>query len=190
MTRVKICGITNPTDLEAALDAGADYIGIVREPTSKRYVENPTELIQLAAGRAPVICVFGPYISDDFIQLCDSIQTISGVNLPNLLRTFRIGETPVENIVTSSSGPILLDSFDEGSFGGTGEVGDWDLASEVVSKVEHPVFLAGGLTPDNVRDAIAKVRPFAVDVSSGVESSPGKKDHGAIRAFIEAARSV
>ncbi len=190
MTRVKICGITNAADMEAALTASADYVGIVREPASPRYVDNPVQLAALAAGRAAVIGVYGEFYDDTYVKVFDSIQTIWDVPLSSLLKVFRLGETPVDNIVATASGPLLLDSFHPDAYGGTGKVADWDQAAEVVRRCPHPVFLAGGLTPDNVADAIRHVRPFAVDVSSGVEESQGKKDHGKIRAFIEAARNV
>jgi len=190
VTRVKICGITSAPDMEAALEAGADYVGIVREPTSPRYVENPVQLAALAAGRAAVIGVFGKFSDDSFIQVFDSIQTLSDVAIPSLLKVFRLGETPVDKIVESAAGPMLLDSFHPDAYGGTGRVADWDQAAEVVRRCAHPVFLAGGLTPDNVGEAIHRVRPFAVDVSTGVEESKGKKDHDKIRAFMEVVRNV
>lgn len=176
--------------MDAALALGADYVGIVREPKSPRYVENPTDLARMAAGKAAVIGVYGEFSADQYVQVFDSIQTLSNPDLPALLRVFRVGETPVDNIVASAAGTILLDAYDANSYGGTGLVADWGQAAEVVSLYSHPVFLAGGLTPENVADAIHKVMPFAVDVSSGVEESKGKKDHAKMRAFIEAVRNV
>lgn len=190
MTRIKICGITNVEDLAAVLDAGADYVGIVRVPSSPRYVENPTELAALAAGRAAVIGVYAEYNEDRFVEVFDSIQTFSQTSRPNVLRVYRLGETPVENIVGSANGPLLLDAFSPAGYGGTGTLADWDQAAEVVARAPFPVFLAGGLTPDNVAEAIRKVQPFAVDVSSGVEASPGRKDRAKVRAFVEATRNV
>jgi phosphoribosylanthranilate isomerase len=176
--------------MEAALDAGADYVGMVREPTSPRYVENPVRLAESAAGRAAAIGVYGEFYDDAYIQVFDSIQTLSDVVIPGLLRVFRLGESPVDNIVKNASGPVLLDAFDPRAHGGTGMVADWGEAAEVVRRCSHPVFLAGGLTPDNVSDAIRLVRPYGVDVSSGVEESKGKKDHHKLRAFIQAVRNV
>ena len=190
VTLVKVCGITNRADMEAVLDAGADYVGIVREPSSPRYVENPSELVEIAASRAAVIGVYGPFCDNGYVQLFDSIQTISHVPLPNLLRVVRLGEPGVENPVDGVEGPILLDAYQQDAFGGTGERVDWTAAAAIVGEHQHPVFLAGGLTQDNVAEAVSAVRPFAVDVSSGVEDAPGKKDHGKVRAFIEAVRNV
>jgi phosphoribosylanthranilate isomerase len=190
VTLVKICGVTNRADMEAVLEAGADYVGIVREPSSPRYVENPSELIELAAGRAAVIGVYGPFQDNGYVQLFDSVQTISHVPLPNLLRVMRLGEQGVENPVEEVEGPILLDAYHEDAFGGTGERVDWVTAASIVREHPHPVFLAGGLTPDNVAEAVSAVWPYAVDVSSGVEDAPGKKDHGKVRAFIQAVRNV
>jgi phosphoribosylanthranilate isomerase len=187
---VKICGITNEADLETALEAGADYIGIVREPSSPRYVENPMEMARLAAGRAAVIGVYGEYYEDEKVQVFDSIQTISSPILANVLRTVRLGKEGVDNVVDELSCPILLDAYSPFHFGGGGETVDWDIAQVIVQNYTFPVFLAGGLDPENVAEAIHKVSPFAVDVSSGVESAPGRKDHVKVRAFIEAAHSV
>lgn len=190
MTQVKICGLTNCADMEAALEAGADYVGIVREPSSARYVDNPEELARIAAGRAAIIGVYGPYFDDSFVQVFDSIQTFSDVSLANVLRVIRLGAPGVENMVDEVIGPLLIDGYAPDAFGGTGTTADWDLAAEIVRRHSAPVFLAGGLTPENVADAIRKVRPYAVDVSSGVESSPGKKDHGKIRDFVQAVPNV
>jgi len=190
VTRVKICGITNAADMEAALAAGADYVGIVREPSSPRYVENPVELAGLAAGCAPVIGVYGEVFADRYVEVFDSIQTLSDIDMPGLLKVFRLGETPVDKIVERATGPVLLDSFHPKAYGGTGSVADWDQAAEVVRNCAHPVFLAGGLTPENVAEAIHRVRPFAVDVSSGVEKAKGKKDLSKVRDFITAVRNV
>jgi phosphoribosylanthranilate isomerase len=85
---------------------------------------------------------------------------------------------------------ILLDAYSENEYGGTGKRVDWELAATIVEKHGWPVILAGGLTPDNVAEAIRIVRPYAVDVSSGIESSPGIKDHGKMKAFVEAVRSA
>lgn len=170
--------------------AGADYVGIVREPSSPRYVDNPESLVRQATGRAAVIAVYGHFVADAYVQLFDSIQTISDLRIANLLRVVRLGEPGVENLVDSVGAPLLLDAYHKEVFGGTGATVDWDNAAEIVRRCERPVFLAGGLTPENVADAIRRVRPYAVDVSSGVESSPGKKDHDKVAGFITAVRSV
>ena len=176
--------------MEAALTAGADYVGIVREPSSPRYVENPTELVTIASGRAALLGVYGPFIDDGFVQVFDSIQTISSIDMPNILRVVRIGDDDVDKVVEDFSGPVLLDAYHPTKFGGSGQVVDWEIARIFVERFSYPVFLAGGLTPKNVADAIKTVRPFGVDVSSGVEQRPGIKDHGLIREFIEAAKDV
>jgi phosphoribosylanthranilate isomerase len=190
MTKVKICGITNPEDLEAALKAGADYVGIVREPSSPRYVDNPEPLIQQAAGRAAVLAVYGQFFVDPYVQLFDAIQTISDVSIANLLRVVRLGEPGVGNPVDSVHGPLLLDAYHKDAYGGTGSRVEWNLAADIVRQHDKPVFLAGGLTPENVAEAVSQVRPYALDVSSGVETSPGTKDHAKVAAFVTAVRSV
>ena len=88
------------------------------------------------------------------------------------------------------TGPLLIDAYHDSAFGGTGKLADWDLAADIISRYEQPVFLAGGLTPENVTVAIRRVRPYGVDVSSGVESLPGRKDHAKVSAFVQAVRSV
>ncbi|MEO7453910.1 MAG: hypothetical protein ABIV13_04015, partial [Fimbriimonadales bacterium] len=111
MTRVKICGITNSEDMACALDAGADYVGIVREPTSPRYVDNPSSLAKIVIGRAAVIGVYGPFIDNGYVDVFDSIQTFSNAPLPCLLRVIRLGEPGVDNSVDGIEGPILLDAY-------------------------------------------------------------------------------
>jgi phosphoribosylanthranilate isomerase len=106
------------------------------------------------------------------------------------MKAFRVhGAETLEQIPQYATDAYLLDAYSSTTFGGTGEKFNWDLAVEA-RKFGKPIFLAGGLTPDNVADAIRKVQPFGVDVSSGVESAPGLKDHEKIRAFITAARSI
>jgi phosphoribosylanthranilate isomerase len=106
------------------------------------------------------------------------------------MKAFRVrGAETLQEIPRYHTEAYLLDAFSSATFGGTGEKFNWDLAVEA-QKFGKPIFLAGGLTPDNVAEAVRKVRPFGVDVSSGVESAPGKKDHAKVKAFIAAVREA
>jgi phosphoribosylanthranilate isomerase len=106
------------------------------------------------------------------------------------MKAFRIRDAgSLKELPKYKTDAWLLDAYSSDTLGGTGAVFNWDLAVEA-QKTGRPIFLAGGLTPENVADAVRRVRPFGVDVSSGVESSPGKKDHAKVRAFINAAKTV
>lgn len=116
-----------------------------------------------------------------------------GPPFPRLIRAFRMrDESVVDEIAeypyAAGIAAYLLDAYHEDKLGGVGAKFDWDLAVEAKNRTDKPIILAGGLTPENVQDAIAKVRPFAVDVASGVEADPGVKDHGKMKAFIRAVR--
>ncbi|MBA3727476.1 MAG: phosphoribosylanthranilate isomerase [Armatimonadetes bacterium] len=189
MTRVKICGVARAEDAEAAAEAGADAVGFVFEPGSPRYVGRSTDLHLALPPYVVSVAVFGPFLPDAGATGFDRIQYLSGSPTGRLIRAFRLGETPLAEIVAHRSSPILIDAFHSEQFGGTGERADWEAVAQIVRSASVPVILAGGLTPDNVAEAIRIVRPYAVDVSSGVEASPGVKDHAQIRDFIAAARS-
>jgi phosphoribosylanthranilate isomerase len=199
MTRIKICGITRPDDARAAAAAGASAIGMVFWPGSPRAVEAATARAIVAALPAGV-----PAIGDFVNQPVDEINT--AINDGGLFGVQLHGDEPVEMIarirrpviravsIESSASvgelpphvTVLLDAHDPRRRGGTGTTIDW-TAARAIAERRH-VVLAGGLTPGNVAGAIAEVRPYAVDVSSGVESSPGVKDHDLIAAFCEAVR--
>ena len=197
MIRVKICGLTNASDAEAAIDAGADALGFNFERTSPRYVGD-SELPWLSV-LAPIpikVAVFGRVDRPVPKGLFDVVQGVEWEVFPepapkriHAIR-MRPGQKPQDVIDTLvNANLVILDAFStSGQWGGTGERVDWDLAAEVVRLSRTPILLAGGLTPDNVAEAVARVRPFGVDVSSGVEERPGVKDIGKVRAFIQAAR--
>ena len=201
--RVKICGITRVEDAVAAVDAGADALGFMFHPASPRHVS-----IEVAAGvircLPPFIAKVGVFVdaAEDTVRRTiaecgiDTLQ-FHGDERPEfcqrfaplkIYKAFRIQN--LESLPALSPYQCdawLLDSFVPDKPGGTGALFNWDLAVEA-GKLGRPIILAGGLTPENVGDAVRKVRPFGVDVSSGVEASPGRKDPGRVRAFIEAAR--
>ena len=201
--KVKICGITNIADAIAAAEAGADAIGLMFYEKSPRNIsiqtakeivrELPPHIIKVGVFVNPseelVLRVIGDcgvgllqFHGDETPEFCTQFGLMS-------MKAFRIRDA--ESLCALPmylTDAWLLDAFADDKLGGTGEKFNWDLAIEA-QKHGRPIFLAGGLTAENVAEAIRKVKPFAVDVSSGVESTPGKKDHAKIRAFIEAARS-
>lgn len=202
--KIKICGITNLDDARAAADAGADALGFMFFQGSPRYIP-----VETAAGIVPQISPFvlrvGVFVNPSEELVYEAIAQC-GLNLLQFhgeepsdfcrqfgvmsMKAFRIrDEASLEALANYQTDAFLLDSYVAGQHGGTGERFNWDLAIKA-REFGRPIFLAGGLNSGNVKDAIQQVRPFGVDVSSGVESSPGKKDHEKIRAFISAARSA
>jgi phosphoribosylanthranilate isomerase len=200
MVRVKICGLTGPDDLVHALNEGADAVGFVLEPSSTRYVgkHHYDIYFKLCGPYVATVAVFGH--ANRSVPESSTIQAISfdGYALPGqrLVQTIRIrrGDTASDlPVVLPGVETVLLDAYSERGFGGTGKKVDWRFAGELVEDFSRRgiyVVLSGGLTPDNVAEAIRQVNPYAVDVSSGVESSPGKKDPSKVRDFIQAAKSV
>ena len=185
MTWVKICGLTRPEDVEAALVAGADALGFVMEPTSPRFVGFATSLHRRVPEGAVAVAVFGDYTAEANLDGFGWAQCITGEPPIPTIRTLRLGE---DWTMPPGDGPVLLDAYDTDRFGGTGRQVDWEAAAKLVLATDRRVILAGGLTPKNVARAIAIVQPYGVDVSSGVEASPGVKDAGKVREFIAAVR--
>jgi len=202
--RVKICGITNLADAQAAAEAGADALGFVFYTKSPRLVSIKAAA-EISRALPPFIIRVGVFVNPtrEFVS-----KAVAGCGL-NLLqfhgdeppefcmqfglmsmKAFRIRDAgSLKELPKYKTDAWLLDAYSSDTLGGTGEVFNWDLAVEA-QKTGRPIFLAGGLTPKNVADAVRKVRPFGVDVSSDVESSPGEKDHAKVRAFINAAKTV
>jgi phosphoribosylanthranilate isomerase len=203
-TRVKICGITNLADAQAAVEAGADALGLNFYEKSPRYVLLKTAA-EISKQLPPFIMRVGVFVNapEDFvlkaIAECGlTMLQFHGDESPEFctrfglmtMKAFRIRDAKSLKLIPNyQTDAYLLDAFSSTTLGGTGEKFNWDLAVEA-QKFGKPVFLAGGLTPENVGDAVRKVQPFGVDVSSGVESAPGKKDHSKVKAFIAAAKSV
>ena len=203
-TRVKICGITNLADALAAVETGADALGLNFYEKSPRHISLKIAE-EIANQLPPFIMRAGVFVNADedlitrAIGECGlSLLQFHGDEPPEFctqfglmsMKAFRIrDEESLKEIPNYPTDAYLLDAYSPEARGGTGEKFNWDLAIEA-QKFGKPIFLAGGLTPENVADAVRKVKPFGVDVSSGVESSPGQKDHAKIRAFIAAARSA
>jgi phosphoribosylanthranilate isomerase len=196
--RVKICGVTRPQDARAAVEFGADLIGLNFHPPSPRYLDlDRARAVREAAGRAQTVGVFvnaeRSFIEERIAALrLDLIQfhgdeddgALGGWPLP-VIRALRVraGEA-ARAIAAARADFVLLDTFHESLYGGTGVARPLD---ELRGCDLSRVFISGGLTPENVR-AAATLGPYAVDVASGVESAPGIKDHSKLRSFIDYAR--
>lgn len=184
-------------DIRAAIEFGADALGFIAVPESPRYVS--AEQVRLMThGLPPLInkVVVARSVSDAVDYSVDVVQFYTGSpdkSRPSV-RVFRIKDThSLAELVgyPESVDAFHLDTYHEGALGGIGKTFDWSLAREARKAVgDIPIILAGGLTPENVADAVAMIRPYAVDVSSGVEAEPGRKDHAKLKAFIEAVRKA
>lgn len=198
MTLVKICGLTQARDAELAADLGANALGFVHEPTSPRFIgEGELKWIERLPPFVMKVAVFGRVTRNVPQGVFDLVQgaewDIFPMPFPKRLHVLRLrAGQKADDLVnqTINASGLVLDAHKDGQYGGTGHTVDWDLAAEIVQRAARPVVLAGGLTPDNVADAIARVRPYAVDVSSGIESSPGVKDFAKLRDFIQAANEA
>lgn len=202
MVRVKICGMTAEEDIVAAVQAGVHALGFVFEPSSPRYVGHRQDLLGLLDASPPFVmrvAVFGRLnrLPEEVWQRLQAVQFIFSdefVRLPLHLQRIRAvrlrGEEDVEAALATQleADALLVDAFHPDKLGGTGERADWSLARRLRESATKPLILAGGLTPDNVGEAVVQVQPFAVDVSSGVEAAPGKKDHLKMREFVENVR--
>ena len=210
-TWIKICGITRHHDALAAAELGADAIGLNFYPRSPRAISldsMPAILTDLPAQVKVVALFVNPAAQQvqavidtglvDILQFHGEEQADYCVSfgLP-YMKALRVdkrqaGERSLNPWIAEfeSAELILLDSFDPAARGGTGKVFDWDLAQHVTPQIRAKLVLAGGLNPDNIQRAVSQVRPFGVDVSSGVEASPGQKDVQKMKMFIEGVRSV
>lgn len=198
MTRVKICGLKRRQDAELAIEFGADALGFIMEPTSPRCIEEfDLKWIEKLPPFPVKVAVFGKVDRTVPREIFDAVQGVEwevySTGYPKRLHAIRLrkGQRADDIIhLTVNASALVLDGYKDGAYGGTGTTVDWDVAAEIVQRTSMRVILAGGLTPDNVADAVRRVRPFAVDVSSGIEAELGIKDPGKIRAFIEAAKGA
>ena len=201
--KVKICGITSVTDAQAAERAGADMIGLMFYEQSPRNL-SMEQAAEIAHNVSPFVLKVGVFVNPDEAEVMEAIR-VCGLNLLQFhgdetpefctqfgvmsLKAFRVRDAgSLKDLEKFPTDAWLLDAYSKNGLGGTGERFNWDLAVEA-NKLGKHIFLAGGLTPENVAAAVRRVNPFAVDVSSGVESAPGKKDHDKVRAFIKAAKA-
>jgi phosphoribosylanthranilate isomerase len=200
MVRVKICGITNWRDAKAACDFGAAALGFNFYEKGKRVISPAAawKIISRVRDDVESVGVFVNWSAEAIVALAgalslDSVQ-LHGDEAPSVVRecakhfqvtkAFQAGTRfQLKNLRSySAASAFLLDAAGTGQYGGTGKRADWAVARRAAKS--HRIILAGGLTPENVGDAIRFVRPYAVDVASGVESRPGKKDHGKLRVFF------
>jgi phosphoribosylanthranilate isomerase len=206
VTRIKICGITNVEDARAAVDYGAHALGFILVPESPRFISDVDRLFETVRSVPPFVGRVGvlrdaaslqelPFEESD--ELFDTFQLYDTTFWPangeaRLVFAVRVSDRASLDAIdpTIEWDAILLDTYHKDKLGGSGETFNWDLAVEAKERFGRPIILAGGLTPENVGDAIATVRPYAVDVSSGVEAEPGRKDHAKLRAFIRAVRDT
>ena len=207
---IKICGLTNLDDALAAVDAGADYLGFNFYPKSPRLI-TPGACAAIAAAlaqRGAPVTTVGLFVNTDPAEAAELLD-LCGLNLAQLhgdeqpqnltrlwgrafkaVRDAHLGnldDLAAVTVFSPGAPALLVDAYQPGMYGGTGRTANWNLARPVAER--YPIFLAGGLTPANVAEAIAAVRPWGVDVASGVEASPGRKDREKMVQFVANARS-
>ncbi len=202
MTRVKICGITNLEDARLAVEYGADALGFVFYEGSPRHVF-PETVREIISHLPPFVTTVGVFVNASPQEIRE-VMDLAGLDVvqlhgdepqeecslfPRVIKAFRVRElSDIERLKGYSVSAYLLDAYDPEVPGGTGQTFNWDIAVE--AKKYGPIILAGGLTPENVADAVSRVRPYAVDVSSGVEAQKGKKDPEKMRLFIERMKKI
>jgi len=201
---VKICGNADRQDVEAVARLAPDAMGFILWPGSRRYVP-PEQLKEWLPSLPATIRTVGVFV-DATPEEVDRVMRLTGLQIAQLhgredardyagrpWPCWKVARVPPEDPVAAGRWPvdaILVDSYSPDAPGGTGRVGDWKAAAAFVPAVGKKVLLAGGLTPDNVRDAVRAVCPWGVDVSSGVETQPGRKDLAKVKRFIELCRSL
>ncbi len=207
--KIKICGITTLQDALAAIEAGADMLGYNFYPRSKRYItpEACAEIQNELARRNLAVVAVGVFVNASRQHILHTMTRcnlgyaqLSGDENPDFLArlsapSFKaIRPLPSADPLPQASPfarptapALLVDAHRPGQYGGTGHLADWEAAAALAAR--YPLLLAGGLTPENVRAAVERVQPWGVDVASGVETSPGRKDAGKMRRFVEGVRS-
>ncbi|WP_254768950.1 phosphoribosylanthranilate isomerase [Salinilacihabitans rarus] len=210
MTRVKVCGLTRETDLDAAVDAGADAVGVVCDvPVDTPREVHPARAADLLAAVPPfvtgvlVTMPSGPERAIELVERVgpDAVQIHGGLEPVDLsylrasvdatvLSAVDAGDVDAAAAYDGVVDALVVDSVDEDGGGGTGETHDWERTAAATADLASPVVLAGGLDPGNVADAVRTVRPFAVDVASGVEARGGVKDREAVEAFVDRAKGA
>jgi phosphoribosylanthranilate isomerase len=211
-TRIKICGITNSDDAELAIELGADALGFIMVPESKRYVpaDDVERIISSIAPSSPFtsfVAVVRNVVEARNVDCVDCAQYYEGSPLDGngrqrliaVLRIRTLGDLSTLATFSRTNEPlvgvysrvqaVLLDTYSEKALGGAGEPFDWSIAAAAKQMLPVAIVVAGGMNPDNVGRMLDEVRPYAVDVSSGVEVFPGKKDPSKLKDFIQAVRS-
>jgi len=202
MVRVKVCGITNAVDALRAVELGADALGFIFYKGSKRYID-PRDAHRIISSLPPFISSVGVFVNQTVPEIKGAVET-SGVDtvqlhgdetpefcamLPyKLIKAVRVKDTVnSDQVELYPVRAILFDKHTDEMYGGTGTSFDWGVLKGI--NISKKVILSGGLTPENVSRAIEIVKPYGVDVSTGVEDSPGKKNHMKMRKFIEAVKN-
>ena len=205
MTKIKICGIKTLRDALAAIEAGADYLGFNFYPKGLRYVDMATctQISSVLKKKHPKITLVGVFVNSsvdevknildvcslDFAQLHgDETPEIFSRLAPRAFKAFRGIPANITGYERHDVPALLLDASVKGVYGGSGVTADWSAAAELAKR--YPLLLAGGLTPENVAEAVRQVKPWGVDVASGVETAPGEKDAAKMSAFVQAVRRV
>ena len=203
MTKIKICGLKTLPDALAAVEAGADYLGFNFYPRSVRYigVEACVKITSVLKREYPEITLVGVFVNSPVDEIKNILGTCSldlaqlhGDETPEMLnaldgkgfKAFRGAPQHLNGFARADAPALLVDASVKGAYGGTGVRADWSATAELARR--YPLLLAGGLNLENVAEAVRQVRPWGVDVASGVESSPGEKDAGKMKAFVQAAR--
>jgi phosphoribosylanthranilate isomerase len=204
MTKIKICGIKTVGDALAAMEARADLIGFNFYPKSLRYIDvgKCRDIMSVMRKHGHIMYV-GVFVNASIATICATMETV-GLSLAQLhgdetaemlnaldgkaFKAFRGIPGSVDGFIRSESPAFLVDASVKGVYGGSGVIADWNGAAELAKN--YPLLLAGGLTPENVAEAVVKVKPWGVDVASGVESAPGVKDPAKMRAFVKAVSNL
>jgi phosphoribosylanthranilate isomerase len=204
MTIIKICGIKTLKDALAAIDSGADYLGFNFYPKTVRFIEKSAcaEITSVLRREHPQVKLVGVFVNSSIEEVKDILQTchldlaqLHGDETPetfaqltpHAFRAFRGIPESNAGYERSEAPAMLIDAAVKGIYGGSGVTADWEAAAKLAKK--YPLLLAGGLTPENVADAVRQVQPWGVDVASGVESAPGEKDAGKMSAFVKAVKT-
>ncbi|QFU83900.1 phosphoribosylanthranilate isomerase [Natronorubrum aibiense] len=210
MTRVKVCGLTTEDDLETAVDAGVDAVGFICDVTvdtpREVSVDRARELVAAVPPFVTAVLVTMPSSPERTLELADAVgpdalqihSTLGPADLAavrseldtQLLYAIDADDATDAAAYDDTADALLVDTPAEDGGGGTGETHDWDRTRRAARDLESPLILAGGLTPDNVVDAIRTVEPFAVDVASGVEAADGSKDPAAVHSFVDRAMTA
>lgn len=202
--KVKVCGVTDPANAAAAVEMGADFLGLNFYRRSPRFVDvgRALEIAGAVGGRVPLVGVFvdapaaeieeiAGRVGLDFLQFSgDEAPEDVATFAPRAIKAFRTGGPPPREQVAAYGAlwGILIDAVHDGRYGGTGAAWDYGAAGGALAEIPARLFLAGGIGPDNARRAAASVRPYALDVCSRVESAPGIKDLGLLRRLFEEVR--
>ena len=205
MTKIKICGIKTLNEAHAAVDAGADYLGFNFYPKSIRFIEKNScaDITSVLKQKYPQIKLVGVFVNltvgeiKDLMETCsldlaqlhgDEIVEILNALNGKAFKAFRGIPESINGFARSESPAFLVDASVKGLYGGSGITADWNGAAELAKK--YPLLLAGGLTPENVAAAVSQVKPWGVDVASGVETTPGIKDISKMTAFAKAVKET